>query len=126
MENSFGVRLKQLRLKNGLTQREIAQKIGLSPAGYFNYENSKAQPKLDVIIKLKEIFDVNIDWLLFGTGHIDRAIEFNDKIMNDDDFIEFFYWLNKEQLVRHSTLANFSDLKIKYPGLFKKIDNKRR
>lgn len=118
MKNSFGERLKILRFQLGLSQREIAERIGLSDVAYYKYEAGKAQPKLDVIKKLKNIFNVNIDWLLFGTGHMYRVFEFDEKILNDEDLADFFFWLNKEPMVRYAALSSLEDLKFKYPGKF--------
>lgn len=126
MKNAFSDRLKQLRLSMNLTQEEIAQKIGLSTTGYYKYEVGKTTPKLDVIVKLKNVFKVNIDWLIDGTGPMFRVIEFNERILNNNDILDFFYWLNEYPIVQFATLTFFEELKSKYPEMFLNKNQKTR
>ncbi len=56
--------LKQARQAKGLTQKELADKIGTSKSVISNYETGYATPKLDRMIKLSEILDVDISIFL--------------------------------------------------------------
>lgn len=60
----FGQRLKQIRLDKKVSQAKIAEDIGISDTQYQNYEYSKSEPTLSVIIKLCEYFQVSADYLL--------------------------------------------------------------
>lgn len=44
--------LRQLRVKNGLTQEQLAKKIGVSDATINMYEKGLRKPKYDKILKL--------------------------------------------------------------------------
>ena len=48
---------------NNLTQREVAQKLGIAQPSYIRYENGKAEPTIENLIKLADLFDVSIDFL---------------------------------------------------------------
>ena len=62
--NEFSERLKELRLSSGLTQKEVAEKVGLTKNALGNYEAGIREPYLTILIKLCDLFDVSADYLL--------------------------------------------------------------
>lgn len=60
----FGNTLKTLRIKENLTQAQLAVKIGLTKSVISAYENGIRMPSYDVLIRLSEIFKVSTDYLL--------------------------------------------------------------
>ena len=60
----FCERLKSVRLENGMTQKDVYEKLGVSANGYASYEQGRTEPNIDTIIKLCKIFDVSADYLL--------------------------------------------------------------
>ncbi|TDL37700.1 XRE family transcriptional regulator [Macrococcoides bohemicum] len=67
---SFGKRLKQLRLKKGITQEELGALIGVQKAAIYKYENEIVKnPKDETINKLSKIFNVTPSYL---RGYDDR------------------------------------------------------
>ncbi|MDR1396958.1 MAG: helix-turn-helix domain-containing protein [Desulfarculales bacterium] len=65
----FSERLIQARHLLGLTQAEMALKIGKSTGGYQAYEQGRKMPGGDVFYKLHSL-GVNIHWLLSGEGEM--------------------------------------------------------
>lgn len=61
----FSVRLKELRLQHGLTQKELAEQIGIKQNSYSDWENGECKPNYEKLEKLADFFDVSLDWL-FG------------------------------------------------------------
>lgn len=59
-----GERIKYLREKNGLTQKDVAVKLGVEPAAISKYELNMREPNIEAIKKLATIFNVSIDYLL--------------------------------------------------------------
>ena len=57
-------RLRDLRTNKGLTQREVATAIGVSPQSYGYYENEVNKPDPDTLIKLADFFGCTIDYIL--------------------------------------------------------------
>lgn len=53
-----------LRKKNGWSQEELAEKLGVTRQSISKYEGAQSVPDLDKIIKLSEIFGVTTDYLL--------------------------------------------------------------
>lgn len=60
----FGMRLRTLRLQKGLTQIQVADRVGVSKAMISSYELSVRQPSYDILIKLAALFGVSTDFLL--------------------------------------------------------------
>lgn len=63
-EKGGSMKLKELRSSLGLTQSEIAGKLGISRDTYKNYEQERTQMNYDMLIKLADYFDVSLDFLL--------------------------------------------------------------
>ncbi|VIQ83156.1 Cro/CI family transcriptional regulator [Streptococcus pneumoniae] len=63
--NVFPQRLKELRLKKGLTQTELGEKVGVKQSTFTNWENGKREPNFETIIKIADLLEVSLDWL-FG------------------------------------------------------------
>ena len=53
----------ELRKLHRLTQRQVASTLGLTQPSYIRYENGKAEPSLENLVKLADLFDVSIDFL---------------------------------------------------------------
>lgn len=60
----FGNNLKTLRLQNGLTQAQVAQKLGVTKSVISAYETGLRLPSYDILINISKIFRVSTDFLL--------------------------------------------------------------
>lgn len=60
-------RLKTLRIKNGVTQKAIADGIGVTSVSVQRFEYGTAKPKLDTVVRLADFFGVSLDYLLGRT-----------------------------------------------------------
>ena len=64
--NDLGKRIQELRKQIGLTQAQLASKIGVSHTQMARYEIKDVQPPADVLKKLSVLFDTSIDYLVRG------------------------------------------------------------
>ena len=60
----IGERIKYLREAKGLTQKNVANKLGLESAAVSKYELNLREPNIEALKKLSEIFEVSTDFLL--------------------------------------------------------------
>lgn len=71
----FGYRIKQARLKKGMTQIQLSEKIGISNNYLSVLERGDKQPSYDVLIKLSDILEVSIDELIMDSSRIGHLIK---------------------------------------------------
>ena len=60
----MGEKLKSLRIEKNLTQKQVADRIGLAIRAVSSYESGTRYPSYDVLVKLARIFHVSTDYLL--------------------------------------------------------------
>ncbi len=56
--------IKDIRMRRGLTQSEVASALGVSSVVYSRYETGTRQPSIDAIIQMADIFGCSVDHLL--------------------------------------------------------------
>ena len=64
MDLQFCKNLKSVRLENGLTQKQVAQKLGVVESCYANWEQGRTEPNLEMLRKLSTLLNITIDELL--------------------------------------------------------------
>ena len=64
MKIILGQKLKELRITNGYTQKDIAEKLGINSVTYLHYEKSQRQPPLELLADIAAFYDVSVDYLL--------------------------------------------------------------
>ena len=86
----FNMRLKELRLANGLTQKELAKSIEVGRTTISEYESGKIVPKHEGLLKLANYFNVSVDYLT-GVSDTPATRQSNehelDKLLNTLDYI---------------------------------------
>ena len=60
IKKNFETRLKELRIKSGLTQEKISESIGIQPENYSRIENGFSFPKPENLVKLANVLNVEI------------------------------------------------------------------
>lgn len=64
MKTNLGQRLKELRLENGYTQKEIAQMLKINSVTYLHYEKEQREPPLSLLADIAKLYGVTVDYLL--------------------------------------------------------------
>ena len=64
LRKDFGARIKIMRKSLGLTQAQLAKKIGMTSKAIANYEQGIREPSLKNLIALSTILNVTTDWLI--------------------------------------------------------------
>ena len=57
-------RIKELRILNGMSQVDLAARLGISKQSVSNWENDNIQPSIEMLLKLARLFSVSTDYLL--------------------------------------------------------------
>lgn len=69
----FPERLKELRLKKGLTQKEIAEEFGIKQPNYQQWESGKRKPSSETLEKFANFFGVTMDYLAGNDEELDNV-----------------------------------------------------
>lgn len=64
MNAKFCENLKNIRKENNLTQKQVAQSLGVVESCYANWEQGRTEPNIEMLRKLSVIFDVSVDELI--------------------------------------------------------------
>ena len=60
----MGEKLRNLRIEKRLTQKQVAERIGLAISTVSSYESGSRYPSYEVLVRLAHIFHVSADYLL--------------------------------------------------------------
>ena len=61
---SLGKRIKKLRNIHKMTQKELGEKLNIAKSTVSQYENDINTPDIHTLLKISEIFDVSLDYLV--------------------------------------------------------------
>ena len=75
-------RIKQLREENKWTQLELSRKMDCAMSSIAMYEKGDRKPSMEVLIKLSEIFNCSIDYLL-GKSDVKNPGKQIDDVLNE-------------------------------------------
>lgn len=89
-------RLKELRMAKGLSQKEVAEYLGISNAAYSLYERGDREPNISTLKKIANYYGVTVDELLGIDGitstiaaHFDGTEFTEDELEEIRQFAEF-------------------------------------
>lgn len=68
MQKKIGAYIKVAREKRGLSQSELARRLGVRSQTVNQWEHDKKQPSRDNVVLLARITNSTLDWLLYGKG----------------------------------------------------------
>ena len=64
MRDILAQRLKECRKEKGISQREAAIYCDITEKAYQNYELMTREPKLEILIRIADLYNVSLDYLV--------------------------------------------------------------
>ena len=90
-----GARIKGLRESIRLSQKELAEKLGISQSAVNRYENNQSEASYKTLLSYAEYFDVSLDYIYGRTDQPQgKLYDFKPKFEEDEnlrDFIEMCF-----------------------------------
>lgn len=80
----IGVRLKEARLRAGLTQENVAEEIQVTRQTISNWETEKSFPDIVSVIKLSTLYNISLDKLLKGDEEMIEHLEKSTNIVKSN------------------------------------------
>lgn len=92
--SEFRIILKTLRKSQGLLQKDIAEKLGISVATYSSYESGSREPSIDRLLEIADFFNVSVSELTGGkilpTGYNkDGSLDYTNSSYSAPKIIQF-------------------------------------
>ncbi len=99
----FVMKLKELRIRNGLTQAQVGKALNMSGTGYGYYESGKNEPNNSALITLADLFHVSVDELL----EHEQPNTLNLNLLSEEEqkIIKIMKELSKDNLLRLEAYA---------------------
>lgn len=92
----FSERLKDLRKQAGLTQVDVAEKLGISQPAYASWERGAKKPTQENLVKIAQILNVSVDYLVGNSeekadelDNIELLFRMNSKGLTEEEKIVF-------------------------------------
>ena len=63
MKEILSKRLKELRKEKGLSQMQVAICCDITEKAYQNYELNRREPKIEILVRIADLFEVSLDYL---------------------------------------------------------------
>ena len=64
MIKNLAGRLKELRIQNKLTQKQVSELLGISPSIISGYETGERTPSAEILLSLSYLYKCSTDYLL--------------------------------------------------------------
>lgn len=64
MIKNLAGRLKELRIQNKLTQKQVSELLGISPSIISGYETGERTPSVEILLSLSYLYKCSTDYLL--------------------------------------------------------------
>jgi len=77
-KKTMGKRIASLRKEKGMTQLELAEKMGVTDKAVSKWERDLSLPDINAIPKLAELFGISVDELMQGETETKRSMNRSD------------------------------------------------
>lgn len=115
----IGDKIKELRLRNGLTQKSLGEKCGIAEPTIRKYELGKLNPKVETVKKIADALNVPVseimDWSKFDEQypHLADEVKLIESVENEygkgsGELLDLFSKLNAKG--KEKALDSLSDL----------------
>jgi transcriptional regulator with XRE-family HTH domain len=99
MRKGLGLRIKQLRKQHKWTQKEMAAKIDVRFPQLNKYECGLHAPPVEKLVKIAEVFDTTVDFLLTGNRSEQRPLH-NLRLLERFRALEEFNAEDQEAVIK--------------------------
>lgn len=130
--NILGNRIKKERKTLGISREDLAKKLGVSYSAIAMYEQGNREPNNELLLKMCELFDCTIDYLMGKSNYRTTYEEFlnlgspaismkdfgDNSYFSKDDFVIVIAWLHN-QIQQENNIDNFTnESKLKITQLY--------
>jgi transcriptional regulator with XRE-family HTH domain len=106
-------RLREARKAKGLQQKAMAEKLGISRAGYSRIEKGRVEITTKNLTKIADILDASLDWLILGkeVDQTQQGLKFSDFGKYAASVELMFNEMKEDEAMMHCVLSSFFEKK---------------
>ena len=93
----IGVVIKKYRKEAGMTQEEMANRLGVTTPAVNKWENSNSKPDIELLAPIARLFDISLDTLLsfheyLSDTEIEEIIREMDRMFSEEGYEKTYEW----------------------------------
>ena len=93
----IGVVIKKYRKEAGMTQEEIANRLGVTTPAVNKWENSNSKPDIELLAPIARLLDISLDTLLsfhekLSDTEIEEIIRKMDRMFSEEGYEKTYEW----------------------------------
>lgn len=100
-QHNLNINIKNLRIKLGFSQEDLAKRLNVSSQAVSKWENGESKPSIDTLVQISRIFHTSLDSLVTGVVDYD---EYNGKDIINFKLKQLYYAYHRKEQV--NTLIN--------------------
>ena len=84
--------LRLLREENGISQQKLAEMLNISQQAVFKYEKTASEPDISMLIKIADIFNVTVDYLIGNSDIKEKDVQTNAVMLTEHENQHIKQW----------------------------------
>ena len=103
--------LRLLREERGLSQQKLAEMLNTTQQTIFKYEKTQSEPDISTLIKLADIFNVTVDYLIGNSEIKEKNAKLNAVVLTEKETKHISLWRTLPDDIQESMDALISNIK---------------
>lgn len=103
--------LQLLRSEKGLSQQKLAEMLNTTQQNIFKYEKTPSEPDIATLIKIADIFNVTVDYLIGNSEIKEKNAKLNAVILTEKETRHISLWRTLPDDIQESMDALISSIK---------------
>lgn len=92
--------LRLLREEKGISQQRLAEMLNTSQQNIFKYEKTACEPDISTLIRIAEIFNVTVDYLIGNSEIREKDVKLNAVMLTDEEKLHINLWRKLPQKIQ--------------------------
>ena len=107
----IGTRIKRIRMDKKISQRAVAEALGIPYSTYSNYENNNREPNHDTLKRIADVLDVSVSYLIYGETGSMATNTLSGFELNENPDVTFTICDIENNKTKNSVIVTVSQLK---------------
>lgn len=87
-KHQIAERLQRMRFERNITQTKLCEEINVNRITYSGYENERAEPSAEVLVRIAKYYDVSLDYICCRTDNPHGVYSDTVTTQTEDDDVQ--------------------------------------